>query len=85
MIHLNRQSDYTKNRNYWKYLKNKLKKENSELVSTANQLKLVAPDGKRRLTDCFDVVFLYSICNLEEEKRSVSRPLKNYFWFSRRY
>jgi len=51
---LNEQADYTKNRNYWKYLKNKLKKENSELVSATNQLKLTAPDGKRRLTDCFD-------------------------------
>jgi hypothetical protein len=30
---LNEQSDYTKNRNYCKYLKNKLKKENPQLVS----------------------------------------------------
>ena len=30
---LNEQSDYTKNRNYWKFLKNKLKKDNPELVS----------------------------------------------------
>ncbi|MBE6379769.1 MAG: cell filamentation protein Fic [Lentisphaerae bacterium] len=51
---LNEQSDYTKNRNYWKYLKNKLKKDNPELVSSTNQLKLTAPDGKKRLTDCFD-------------------------------
>ena len=51
---LNEQDDYTKNRNYWKYLKNKLKKDNPELVSAANQLKLTAPDGKKRLTDCFD-------------------------------
>ena len=51
---LNEQADYTKNRNYWKYLKNKLKKDNPELVSAANQLKLTAPDGKKRLTDCFD-------------------------------
>ena len=51
---LNEQSDYTKNRNYWKYLKNKLRKDNPELVSAANQLKLTAPDGKKRLTDCFD-------------------------------
>ena len=51
---LNEQSDYTKNRNYWKYLKNKLKKDNPELVSAANQLKLTAPDGKKRLSDCFD-------------------------------
>lgn len=30
---LNGQDDYQKNRNYWKCLKTKLKKENNELVS----------------------------------------------------
>lgn len=48
------EEDYTKNRNYWKYLKAKLKKENNELVSTTNQLKLIAADGKKYLTDTFD-------------------------------
>jgi cell filamentation protein len=48
------EDDYTKNRNYWKYLKAKLKKENNELVSAANQLKLTAADGKKYLTDTFD-------------------------------
>ena len=48
------QDDYNKTRNYWKYLKSKLKKENSELVSTTTQLKLVAKDGKRYLTDMLD-------------------------------
>lgn len=51
---LRRVDDYTKNRNYWKYLKSKLKKENNELVSATNQLKLTAPDGKNYLTDTFD-------------------------------
>ena len=51
---LRNQDDYTKNRNYWKYLKAKLKKENSELVSSTTQLKLVANDGKRYLTDMLD-------------------------------
>ena len=51
---LNCQDDYTKNRNYWKYLKTKLKNEGSEVVSVTNQLKLLAPDGKRRLTDVLD-------------------------------
>lgn len=41
---LNDQDDYTKNRNYWKYLKTKLKKEGSELVSDTNQLNF----GTRR-------------------------------------
>jgi len=48
------EDDYKKNRNYWKYLKSKLKKENNELVSATNQLKLTAADGKKYLTDTFD-------------------------------
>ncbi|MBN1924574.1 MAG: Fic family protein [Prolixibacteraceae bacterium] len=48
------QNDYAKTRNYWKYLKAKLKKENSELVSVTTQLKLLAPDGKKRLADVLD-------------------------------
>ena len=48
---LNAQDDYTKNRNYWKYLKNKLKNEGSEVVSVTNQLKLLAPDFKSFI-DC---------------------------------
>ena len=51
---LNDQDEYQKNRNYWKYLKTKLKGENSEVVSGTNQLKLLAPDGKRRFTDVLD-------------------------------
>jgi cell filamentation protein len=48
------EKEYAKKRNYWKYLKAKLKKENAELVSRATQLKLTAADGKKYLTDCFD-------------------------------
>jgi len=51
---INEQDNYQKTRNYWKYLKTKLKKENKELVSGTNQLKLQAPDGKKRLTDMLD-------------------------------
>ena len=51
---LNAQDDYAKNRNYWKYLKTNLRKNGSELVSVTNQLKLLASDGKRYLTDVLD-------------------------------
>ena len=51
---LNEESDYNKIRNYWKYLKAKLKKEKNEVVSATTQLKLLAPDGKHRLTDTLD-------------------------------
>ena len=51
---INRESDYAKTRNYWKYLKAKLKKDGGQLVSATTQLKLRAPDGKLRMTDCLD-------------------------------
>jgi len=51
---LTEQSDYNKVRNYWKWLKNKLKEEGSQLVSNTNQLKLEAADGKKYLTDVAD-------------------------------
>ena len=51
---INEQDDYQKTRNYWKYLKTKLKKEKNELVSATNRFKMQAPDGKQRLTDTLD-------------------------------
>jgi len=48
------QENYIKTRNYWKYLKAKLKKENSQVVSATTQLKFLAPDGKRRFADMLD-------------------------------
>ncbi|MBO7270733.1 MAG: Fic family protein, partial [Bacteroidales bacterium] len=38
----------------WKYLKTKLRKEQSQLVSATNQLKLLAADSKRYATDTLD-------------------------------
>ena len=35
-------NDYSKARNYWKWLKNKLNLEGSELVSDTNQLRMKA-------------------------------------------
>ena len=48
-------NDYQKSRNYWKWLKNKLIQEGSELVSNTNQLKMKAHDGKLRDTDVMNV------------------------------
>ena len=47
-------NDYQTSRNYWKWLKNKLNNEGSELVSNTNQLKMKAQDGKLRMTDTLD-------------------------------
>jgi len=46
--------DYEKARNYWKWLKAKLKKEKNELGSSATQLKFMASDGKKYKQDVFD-------------------------------
>jgi cell filamentation protein len=51
---INGQNDYQKTRNYWKYLKTKLRKEGSQLVSGTNQLKLKAFDEKFYKTDTLD-------------------------------
>lgn len=51
---MNEEHDYDKVRNYWKYLKAKLKKGQSQLVSATTQLKLTAADGKKYLTDTLD-------------------------------
>ena len=48
-------------RNYWKVLKNRLKKELNETVTNCNQLKLVAEDGKKRLTDVADTEQLFRL------------------------
>lgn len=48
------QPDYQAARNYWKVLKNRLKKEGSQSVTNCNRLKLQAEDGKQRLTDVAD-------------------------------
>ena len=45
------QTDHQTARNYWKVLKNRLAKEGSQLVTSCNQLKVTATDGKQRLTD----------------------------------
>ena len=51
---INDEPDYTKSRNYWKYLKGKLSKEGFQLVSDTNHFKFEAPDGKMRKADVLD-------------------------------
>lgn len=68
---LNAQDDYTKNRNYWKYLKGKLKKEGVEVVSATNQLKMRTPDGKMRYTDVLDASGVIELAkNMQNNKAS---------------
>ena len=75
---LTNQDDYEKTRNYWKYLKAKLMKESNELGSVTTQMKLLAPDGKRRLTNVMNydqIIFLAK----EFPSRQANRFIE---WFS---
>ena len=48
-------------RKYWNKLKERLKKEGNELVTNCHQLKLVASDGKKYLTDVADTEQLFRL------------------------
>ena len=47
-------TDSLEPRKYWSVMKNRLKKEGSELTTICSQLKMIAPDGKMRLRDVLD-------------------------------
>ena len=47
--------------NYWKVLKNRLKKEGSQLVTNCNQLKMQSSDGKFYKTDVADTEQLFRL------------------------
>ena len=60
---INDEEDYRKCRNYWKYLKGKLAKEEIELVSVTNHFKFEAPDGKQRASDALDAQCVLTLAN----------------------
>lgn len=76
---IRKESSYQKARNYWKYLKNKLKKQNSQLVSVTTQLKLTAKDGKKYMSDALD---MNGVLLLAEEFPT-NEGLKFIAWFTR--
>ncbi|MHB1455211.1 MAG: protein adenylyltransferase Fic [Saccharofermentanales bacterium] len=57
-------------RNYWYVLKNRLKKSNSEVLTNCKGFKLIAPDGKRRLTDCFDYDGIIELAKIFPSKKA---------------
>ena len=56
--------------NYWKVLKNRLKKEGSQLVTNCNQLKLESRDGKKYLTDVANVEQLFRLIQSIPSKKA---------------
>jgi hypothetical protein len=64
------QPDYTKVRNYWKWLKKKLTDEGSQLVSNTTQLKMKAADGKNYKTDVADTEQILRLIQSIPSKRA---------------
>ena len=48
-------------RKYWNKLKQRLKEEGNETVTNCHQLKLLAADGKMRLTDVADMEQMFRL------------------------
>lgn len=46
---------------YWRKLKQRLRKEGSEVVTNCHGLKLLAPDGKKYTTDCADTEGMFRL------------------------
>jgi HSP20 family molecular chaperone IbpA len=55
-------------RNYWKVLKNRLKASQNQLVTSCNQLKMEASDGKFYLTDVADGPTITQILKITSQK-----------------
>ena len=69
-------SDYQTARNYWKVTKKRLADEGFEPVTSCNQLKMTAADGKKRLTDVADTEQLLRI--IQSIPSSKAEPFKRW-------
>ena len=72
-------SESTDGRKYWNKLKQRLKEEGNETVTNCHQLKLIAQDGKYRLTDVVDLEGMFRIIESIPSKKA--EPIK--LWLAR--
>jgi hypothetical protein len=68
------QKDFQAARKYWNQLKNRLNKEGNESVTNCHQLKLLASDGKKYLTDVADVETILRLVQSVPSKKA--EPIK---------
>ena len=76
---LTEQMDFKKAKSYWATLKNRLRKEGSELVTKCDQLKMLAQDGKMRETDVANVETILRLIQSIPSKKA--EPIK--LWLAR--
>ena len=61
---------------YWRKLKQRLKAEGNETVTNCHGLKMLAPDGKNRLTDVADMSQLFRLIQSIPSKKA--EPFKRW-------
>ncbi|MFA5432136.1 MAG: Bro-N domain-containing protein [Candidatus Paceibacterota bacterium] len=76
---LTSQSDFQTARKYWNKLKERLRKEGSQVVTNCHQLKLIAGDGKMRETDVADTETMFRV--IQSIPSSNAEPFK--LWLAR--
>ena len=69
------QPDFQTARKYWNKLKERLGKEGSETVTNCHRLKLIAEDGKMRLTDVASPEVLLRL--IQSVPSSKAEPIKS--------
>jgi hypothetical protein len=73
-------AEYQTARKYWKVLKGRLAAEGNETVTNCYQLKILAPDGKMRLTDVADAQQVLRLIQSIPSKKA--EPFK--LWLAKR-
>jgi hypothetical protein len=76
VVILTEQKDFQGGRNYWKVLKHRLTKEGNETVTNCNRLKMLAQDGKMRLTDVAHTEQLFRLIQSIPSKKA--EPFKQW-------
>ncbi len=71
---LTEQTDFKKAKSYWTTLKNRLKREGSQLVTNCDQLKMLSHDGKFYKTDTADVETILRLIQSIPSKKA--EPIK---------
>ncbi len=76
IVILTEQNNFQGGRNYWKVLKHRLVKEGNETVTNCNRLKMLAQDGKMRMTDIADTEQLFRLIQSIPSKKA--EPFKQW-------
>ena len=65
-------------RKYWSVLKNRLKKEGSELTTNCSQLKMLSSDGKYYKTDVATTEQLFRLDQMQDPELSIEQAMTDY-------